>query len=104
MALQAVALVAALEVVVRKVLVKVPLNLLGRVVLLAPALDSEAFVVQRKHQFVGVALRPSAELSAIVGQDGLDLYAEGFVEGKHTVVEQLGGGDGHLRGIDLGSE
>ena len=39
---------------------------------------------------------------AVVGQYGLDLYAEGFVEGQHAVVEQLGGGDGHLRGIDLG--
>ena len=46
-------------------------------------------VVHRKHQFVEVALGAPAELSAVVGQYGLDLYAESFVEGQHTVVEQL---------------
>ena len=34
----------------------------------------------------GVALCPSEELSAVVGQYGLDLNAKGFVEGRHAVV------------------
>ena len=127
-ALQAIALVAALEVVIRKILVKVPLNLFGRFVPLPSALDAEAFVeqgavhaldeavrsrtahlrramlyvVQREHQFVGMALGPSAELPAVVGKDGLDFDAERFVEGQHALVEQFGGGNGHLRGVDLG--
>lgn len=127
-AFQAVALVAALEVIVRKILVKVPLNLLGRLVPLLPALDAEAFVeqgavhafyeavrpraahlrravlyvVHSKHQFVGMTLDSSAELPTVVGQDSLDLYSESFVKGQHAVVEQLCGGNRHLRGVDLG--
>ena len=100
-------ILAALEIVVRKILVKVPLNLLGRLVPLLPALDAEAFVekgpvhafdeavgsravhlrravlyvVQGKHQFVRMTLGPSAELSSVVGHYGLDLYVERFSNG-----------------------
>lgn len=49
-----------------------------------------------------MALGFSAELSTVIGQDSLDIYPEGFVEGQYAVVGQLCGGYRHLRGVDLG--
>ena len=61
--------------------------------------------VERQHQLVGMMLGTATELAAVVGEDGLDRDADGFVEGQDPAVEQVGSRGRHLfspRGVNLG--
>jgi len=126
--LQPIALVASLEVVVLHELVEISLDLIDVLVPGGSSGDAEALVEQgsvhpldkavgagradlglamldafhRGKQFEGVFFRDAAELPPVVGEDGPDGDAQLFVEGQHAVVEQIAGGDRHLRVVDLG--
>jgi len=46
-------------------------------------------------------LRPSAELASVVREDRSDRNAQGLVERKNPVIEQVACGDRHLRVVGL---
>lgn len=52
-----------------------------------------------QEQFVGVMILPSAELTAVIGQNGGDSCVVGLKEGQDIVVEHMHSGDRHLIGI-----
>lgn len=58
-------------------------------------------VFDREAQLEGMLLRPAAELPAVVGQDRAHGHAERLVEEQDPIVEQVTGGDRHLRVVDL---
>ena len=44
---------------------------------------------QAEQHLVRMRLRTPAELAAVVGEDGADRHAEGFVERQDALVEQI---------------
>ena len=119
---------AALKVVELDEDIEVGLDLLDRLVPFLPALDAEVLVeqravhaldeavgarradlrgpvldvVERQQQLVRVVLGASGELAPVVAEYGFNCHAEGIVERQYSIMEQVGGGDRHLRGVDLG--
>lgn len=119
---------AAFEVVVAQEGVEVALDFGGCDVPGLAACDAEAFIQQRavhvldeavgarggdfsgpvldalhrQQQLERVRFGLAAELAAIVGEHGPYRDVEGFVERQDALVKRIGGGDGHLAGIDLG--
>lgn len=119
---------AALEVVVGEEAVGIGLNLVDALVSGGPPSDAEALldegpvhpldeavglgrahlrravldVLEGEQQLVGMLLRPAAELQAVVGQDSAHGHAQSLVEGQDAIPEEIAGGDGHLRVVDLG--
>jgi hypothetical protein len=55
-----------------------------------------------EQELIWVRLRASAEFPPVVRMDRAQLDPEGVVERQYAVVEQVAGGDGHLRDVDLG--
>ena len=58
--------------------------------------------LELEEEFVRVAILASAELAAVVGEDGLDHDAVFLEEGQDVVVEEVDGGEGHLGGVEAG--
>lgn len=59
-------------------------------------------LLELQEQLVGVAVRPTAELPAVVGDQGVDASASRLESRQHVVVHQLDRGDRQLRGIEPG--
>jgi len=124
----AAALVGTLMVVFPEECVEVGLHLRQVFVEGRPALDAEVFVeegsveafevsvalrapdpggavfdaLELEEELVGMAVRPAAELAAVVGEDGLDGELVLLEEGQDVVVEEVDGGEGHLGGVEAG--
>src|SRR5262245_6427724 len=126
-ALEPVALMRALDVVVGQEAVEVALDLFDLHVPGGAAGDAEALIEQRavhaldeavgprradarramvdtlerEKQLIRMRLGLAAELPAVVGEDRADRDPEGLVKGHHALVEQIARGHRHLRGVDL---
>jgi len=127
-AVEAIALMGSLEVVVLEVAIEVGLDFLDGVVPGCSPGDSEAFVEERsvhslnetvgarppdlgatmleslegQQELVGLMLGASAEFPSVVRECGSDRDTKRFVEGQDSIVEQVAGGDGQLGAVDLG--
>jgi hypothetical protein len=120
--------VAPLEVVIGEELIEVGLDLLDTLEPGRASRDMEALVehcpvhpfheavvargadlggamldpFHRGQPFVRVHLRTSAELAFVVGENRPDRNAQGLVERKDPVIEQIARGDQHYRVVELG--